>query len=564
MILDSLTSEAQAGIRSRVRVLCEHLEISPYESVDKHLILFLAEFEGKLKTLGVTESEEVGLFYLAVFGRYLTLQELEAVVHWVGVNKVSFSESVLFSDQMAKYLIERSKNIELFSPDLDCVLVDISHTYEYSKVTGIQRVVRQFVGEWTKSKVKFKLFRFDERANAPVLLSGDQFEFFLLNQKKVENNGFFNRVFIKIYRLFYEVLKIFYQLATLPLRFNLLGSNLSLKIFNLVNLIKNKVIATIACYCWGRNLKNFDHRKIPIFFQRKVFQPELVAERSRGDFYLAAWQQSRFSLTLIGYDLIPIYNPEHCVVSADFLFYLRLLRIAEKVSCISADVARQFVNFSANVIRLNSTDLVIGAHELSGDVWGDVQTAGSSIQKSVPMVLCVGTIESRKNHLNILRAAEILWKRGLVFELVFAGNLGWLNGPVIEEMRRIQAAGYFFSFILSPSDRVLQDLYRQCAFTVFCSLSEGYGLPIVESLSFGKPCITSSLGCMLDIAKGGGCELVDPYSSIQIAEKMQLLLTDFRHLTQLKSEIRLRLRRTWADYASEVFDFTVGRKQTRV
>src|SRR5690606_27186200 len=43
----------------------------------------------------------------------------------------------------------------------------------------------------------------------------------------------------------------------------------------------------------------------------------------------------------------------------------------------------------------------------------------------LPLVLCVGSHEPRKNHLAVLHAAELLWRAGERFSLAFVGGNGW-------------------------------------------------------------------------------------------------------------------------------------------
>ena len=57
------------------------------------------------------------------------------------------------------------------------------------------------------------------------------------------------------------------------------------------------------------------------------------------------------------------------------------------------------------------------------------------------------------------------------------------------------------------------------------SLYEGFGLPIVESMSFGKPVITSDVSSMPEVA-GSAALLVDPLNVFDISEKMYALLND--------------------------------------
>ena len=50
------------------------------------------------------------------------------------------------------------------------------------------------------------------------------------------------------------------------------------------------------------------------------------------------------------------------------------------------------------------------------------------------------------------------------------------------------------------SDLALAELYQSCLFTAFSSLGEGYGLPVAESLQYGKLCLASDLAAIREHA----------------------------------------------------------------
>jgi len=72
---------------------------------------------------------------------------------------------------------------------------------------------------------------------------------------------------------------------------------------------------------------------------------------------------------------------------------------------------------------------------------------------------------------------------------------------------------------------MLETLYANCDFVVQPAFYEGFGLPILEAMSFGKPVITSNLSAMPEVA-GDAALLVDPYSTEAIAAAMKRLITD--------------------------------------
>ena len=176
---------------------------------------------------------------------------------------------------------------------------------------------------------------------------------------------------------------------------------------------------------------------------------------------------------------------------------------------------------------------------------------------ALPQVLCVGTFEPRKNHPALLDAAEILWGEGVRFELVLAGRTTaeW-GGRVEARIEALRAVHRPVDWRRHVSDEALRALYRRCRFTVFPSLAEGFGIPIVESLRHGRPCLCGGNGALGELAAGGGCLVVtnqaDPR---ELADGLRRLLTDDSLHTRLSDEARARPFPTWRDYVDEIRPF---------
>ena len=112
-----------------------------------------------------------------------------------------------------------------------------------------------------------------------------------------------------------------------------------------------------------------------------------------------------------------------------------------------------------------------------------------------PFALMVGTIENRKNHLLALRAWQKLIARhgsDQIPDLVCVGRLGWRSEEFLEAYRNTKGAGGKVSVLTGGvSDDDLGAFYRHAQFTVYPSRYEGWGLPVSESLAFGKVTITA-------------------------------------------------------------------------
>ncbi len=167
-----------------------------------------------------------------------------------------------------------------------------------------------------------------------------------------------------------------------------------------------------------------------------------------------------------------------------------------------------------------------------------------------PLVLSVGSIEGRKNHRALLEAAEMLWREGRNFQLILAG----LPRPetaaaALKLAANLQASGRPLQLAGALPDSRLEDLYAKCRFTVYPSLYEGFGLPVAESLARGRPCICGQGGALAEVARGGGCLVVEEPTAEHLAAAMRGLLDDDSLYFRLSGEAGQRRFPSWADYA---------------
>ncbi len=102
------------------------------------------------------------------------------------------------------------------------------------------------------------------------------------------------------------------------------------------------------------------------------------------------------------------------------------------------------------------------------------------------------------------------------------------------------------------SDAELDTLLAQADFTIFSSYEEGFGLPIIESLWNGLPCLCHDSGAIAETAEGGGCLTVDMLDVAAIADGIAKLAFDAETIERLKREISKRRIKTWEDYALEL------------
>lgn len=179
--------------------------------------------------------------------------------------------------------------------------------------------------------------------------------------------------------------------------------------------------------------------------------------------------------------------------------------------------------------------------------------ARPSTPNPLPRILCVGTIEGRKNHLALLTACESLWAEGLAFELQLLGLPRTdTAGPALARIAALKSAGRPLIFDGPADDARLHAAYRDCVFTVYPSLIEGFGLPVLESLQHGKPCICSGAGALGESARGGGCLTLPAVDAASLTGAIRRLLQDPAGLAALAAQAGARTFKLWPDYAREL------------
>lgn len=171
-----------------------------------------------------------------------------------------------------------------------------------------------------------------------------------------------------------------------------------------------------------------------------------------------------------------------------------------------------------------------------------------------PHLLCVGIIEPRKNQALLLEACAALWKSGLDFELHLVGRVNPHFGPPIvariKELRR--EYGQRLQFHEAASDKTVAALYASARASVFPTIAEGCGLPLLESLAYGVPCVHSALPVLQENASGGGCLAVAVNDSAAWQAALRAILTDHALHARLANEAATRTLPTWAEAAQRL------------
>ena len=466
----------------------------------------LDAFESALAVATVPERAKAWIAIVAAESSYPRERSVARVARRLRMEGPSSVRSELVS-RFENALRRRSATTAELDVRRDRVVVDVTHTVSNSLHTGIQRVVRETVSRWVDAGLPVDLVHFDFSTESPVLLARSEYR----------------------------------RLSRWRDHLGRSGDDMSSR------------------------LPEVASGNLLIPWQCRFVVPELAAEPQRCAAYrvLASASVLR-SLSLVGYDLIPMIAA-HTVadgVPGAFAAYLSFVKHADRISAISRTSADGFRAFGEMTASEGLRTPEVASHELAIEATVlDAETIARARTTlgvgSRPLVLAVGSHEPRKNHLAVVESAERLWCRGESFELLFVGGSSWKSEEFDELVESLALAGRPIRVRKRCTEEELWAAYSLARFTVFPSLLEGFGLPVAESLAVGTPAITSDHGSMAEIANRGGCLVVDPRDIGSVATAMQRLLRDDELLERLRDEAAARPRRTWREYADEVWGFLV-------
>lgn len=165
------------------------------------------------------------------------------------------------------------------------------------------------------------------------------------------------------------------------------------------------------------------------------------------------------------------------------------------------------------------------------------------INLTKPFCLFVGTLEPRKNLLRLLIAYSLLpqsIKESTI--LVLAGGTGWGNLDIEKKVFSLNLTNHV-KIMGYVDEATLAWLYSRALFLVFPSIYEGFGLPLIEAMSYGLPVLTSTTSSMPEIAKDAGI-LVNPFDEYAICTGLNRLIVD----KELRQQLAAKAKKISAPY----------------
>ena len=172
-----------------------------------------------------------------------------------------------------------------------------------------------------------------------------------------------------------------------------------------------------------------------------------------------------------------------------------------------------------------------------------------AVRTARPFGLFVGTVEPRKNLQRLLTAFARI-KDEVDHDLHLVGGRGW-RMPKPSALIRANGLESRVHDFGPLEDAELLRQYANCDFVALPSLYEGFGLPIIEAMTFGKPVLTGNTSAMPETAGDAGL-LVDPTCTDDIARGLKRMMTDTALRSRLAAAARQRAGSfSWNSAAAE-------------
>ena len=171
-----------------------------------------------------------------------------------------------------------------------------------------------------------------------------------------------------------------------------------------------------------------------------------------------------------------------------------------------------------------------------------------------PYILAFGSLEKRKNTLRIIKAYEKLPEQiKKSYQLVLFGFRGY-DGSEVEHYLQVNRRNLDIKILGFVSEKEKNTLYQQCEFFVFPSLSEGFGIPVLEAYANQAAVITSNTTSLPEVA-GDAAVLVNPESIEAICSAMLYVLhwNDKEKLQHLKKANKQLMNFDWQKTADKLW-----------
>lgn len=223
------------------------------------------------------------------------------------------------------------------------------------------------------------------------------------------------------------------------------------------------------------------------------------------------------------HDLTTLHFPKYHLTKNKILYHFRFKNIEKYADAILTnsehtknDIVKH-LGIPGNKIHVT----YFGTHERFKPISDElkIDEVLSKYKINSPYICYVGTIEPRKNLINLLKAFKSLKdKKKIPHKLVLVGKDGWFFEEIYKTISQLDLNDEVIRTGFTP-DEDIPYLLNGCDTFVYPSFYEGFGLPVLEALACGIPTITSNNSSLPEVG-GNSVKYIDARDPIDMENKL--------------------------------------------
>lgn len=268
--------------------------------------------------------------------------------------------------------------------------------------------------------------------------------------------------------------------------------------------------------------------------------------------------QRSMPVSMIGYDALPMIEPGNYRfvpgTSSQVSEYFRLLTTADSVVCIS-EYSRDSILWR---LRRDPSAATTVAHPGGDHVPADLAQPkpDRAEQRKAIRFLRVGTLEARKMPIEILTAFQAAQQHDPNIELLFIGKPSASDASINHEIESAVSSGSGVSWIQGASDADVWTQMRNA--DIFLSVgTEGFGIPVLESIRLGTPVLAGGIQPAAHIMRGQGAHMIAGDDEGSLAAVFEEFASPGA-TKALQSEVDPLAVPVWRDFVHHVAHASVG------
>lgn len=248
-------------------------------------------------------------------------------------------------------------------------------------------------------------------------------------------------------------------------------------------------------------------------------------------------KQAGVRIMHLHYDAVPVLLPDHSHPNTVLRYlehFIAAITFSDMFLCIShavKDDLEKVIRHIGGKVPKMAVIPMGGNYAVPARVVIEQEQDVIRFSKRRRFLLCVGTVEPRKNYALLLKLLPLLTR--LDISLIVIGKRGWEKDEVLASLDDAGQNSRHFGWFSNIDDATLEVLYGSCFAYLTTSFYEGYGLPVMEALARQCVVVSSDRGALPEAGNGMSL-LFDPDQPRQLFSIIKKLAGDAAYYQQRK------------------------------